>query len=71
MYETFSAFLFRTIKMAIVCGLFSCISGSSKVEVEDSEAHKGDGDNQTKNKSRKGAEIPVTYFPVNSNRSCL
>lgn len=70
MYETFSAFLFRTIKMAIVHGLFSCFSGSSKVDVEEREAHNVDGDHEA-NKSRKGAAIPVTYFPVNFNRLCL
>lgn len=74
MYEIFPVLVFRRIKMAILLGLFSCFLGSNRVvavEGNQREDDNVDGDHEAKSKCRKSAAIPVAYFPVGSNRSCL
>ncbi|KAF5754382.1 hypothetical protein HanXRQr2_Chr17g0790531 [Helianthus annuus] len=58
--------------MAIISGFFTCFSGSNKVVDDGNEKiskvqKKSDGTGN----GRKGAPIPVAYFPIGSNFSRL
>ncbi|MFS8031084.1 hypothetical protein Hanom_Chr17g01541591 [Helianthus anomalus] len=65
--------------MAIMSGFFGCFSGSSKVVdhkgseeyVVSRKARNVDNNLEAKGKGRKGAPIPVAYFPIGSNLSHL
>lgn len=64
--------------MGFILNLFSCFSGSSTVRVDGIEeigvlgkTQIVDGDQEAKSKSRKGALIPMSFFPLGSNLSRL
>ncbi|KAF5754383.1 hypothetical protein HanRHA438_Chr17g0801081 [Helianthus annuus] len=64
--------------MAIISGLFSCFPGLNKVVDNGNEKNgapskvqNNDGNQESTCKGRKGAPIPVSYFPVGSNFSRL
>lgn len=57
--------------MAVMLGLFSCFSGSSKVAVEGKQTEALAHNKPKKSETRKTAPIPVAYFPIGSNLSRL
>lgn len=76
MYEKYSVSVFDIcLKMAIMLGFLNCFTGSSsKVAVEGAQKEAdniNNGDHKEKSKSVSSAAIPVAYFPVGSNLSCL
>ncbi|KAJ0825248.1 hypothetical protein HanRHA438_Chr17g0801051 [Helianthus annuus] len=64
--------------MAIISSFFTCLSGLNKVVDDENEktgasskVQKSDCNHKATGKGRKGAPIPVAYFPIGSNFSRL